>query len=223
MKWLYLIVAIGLLAIFSPWIDLQFAHFFYDENQAFLSSPITDYIYKYGNYPGMTLGSIAGIIYLLSFIFPQWKKWRKAALLVGLTLVIGAGLITNAILKEFWGRPRPKQVIEFGGKHAFRPFYKPNFHSRHDPEKSFPSGHTAMGFYFMCLCFVGKRYSNHLIYWIGLTLTIILGFGLMATRIAQGGHFFSDTIFSIIIMWITTALLDILIFTWDVHRLSKGV
>lgn len=137
---------------------------------------------------------------------------------MGITLTLGAGLITNMGLKEYWGRPRPKQVIEFGGKHEYRPFWHPNFHTRHDPQRSFPSGHVAMGFYFLSLYLVGKRYNNVPLKRSGLFLVAFLGGGLMIARIAQGGHFFSDVLFSPILMWYVAKASDWLVFdsmpTW---------
>ena len=133
-----------------------------------------------------------------------------------LTLVIGAGLVTNLGFKEYWGRPRPKQVIEFGGKHEYRPFWIPDFHTRHDPQRSFPSGHVAMGFYFLSMVLVGKRYHSPLLKNMGLFLVIFLGGGLMIARVVQGGHFFSDVIVSPILMWYVAKGVD----WWLYSRLS---
>lgn len=212
--WLKILLGAGFLLflIFSAEIDLAVARIFFhqapDGSGQFFQSPLTEFLYNYGSFFGLIPAILAAVLYLLSFFSSQLKKWRPAALTLMLTLAIGAGILINGLFKEFWGRPRPKQVIEFGGKHPFRPFYQPNFHHRADPEKSFPSGHTAMGFYFITFCFIGKRYRNQWIYWFGFTMTLCLGFGLLLTRIAQGGHFLTDTVFSIIIMWSVAYLVD---------------
>ena len=127
--------------------------------------------------------------------------------MIGLTLVVGAGLITNSVLKEYWGRPRPKQVVEFGGKLDYRPFWQPNLEATREPQKSFPSGHVAMGFFYLSLIIVGRHYKNRLLFGLGLFLTLFWGIGLMIARVAQGGHFLSDVIVSPIIMWLTVLIL----------------
>jgi len=150
------------------------------------------------------------------------KAYRKAAWILVLSLALGAGLIANVILKDHWGRPRPTQIEEFGGTMSFRPFYMPNFSisTLKESKKSFPSGHATMGFYFLSLYFVGKRYDNKLIYFLGILLTVSLGTALGITRLAQGGHFFSDIIATAAIMWYTALILDTIIHKnkWKAHE-----
>ena len=207
--WLLLLAFI---APFTPTIDLYVSGLFYTPSQGFFDNAFCLGMFKYGELFALASGGLASLFFLLSFLRPKWKKYRRGSLVMILTLVIGAGLLTNVMLKGHWGRPRPKQVMEFGGKHDYRPFWRPNFHTRHDPQKSFPSGHVAMGFYFLSLCLIGRRYHNHLLFRIGLFLTLFLGGGLMVTRIAQGGHFFSDVIVSPILMWYVARSVDKLVF-----------
>ncbi len=139
--------------------------------------------------------------FLCSFLRPQWKKWRAGAAAIILTLVIGAGLITNVGFKGYWGRPRPKQIVEFGGKYHYKPFWRPHLNTRQEPQKSFPSGHVAMGFYFLSLVLVGRRSRSRFLLHTGIILTTVLGGGLMVARVAQGGHFVSDVIAAAVLMW----------------------
>ena len=99
--------------------------------------------------------------------------------------------------------------MEFGGPFPFRPFYKPEISiNRDEGQKSFPSGHATMGFYFLSLVLVGRRYKNSPLLYSGVILSIFWGGGLMIVRIAQGGHFLSDTIASALIMWLVALLAD---------------
>ncbi|HBH49073.1 MAG TPA: PAP2 family protein, partial [Bacteroidales bacterium] len=41
---------------------------------------------------------------------------RRWALMMILTIVLGPGLLVNATFKDNWGRPRPNEIVEFGGK-----------------------------------------------------------------------------------------------------------
>jgi lipid A 4'-phosphatase len=201
-----------ILAPFTPNMDLSISHFFFTPGVGFYNNVLFAALYSYGELFGLATGALTSLLFLLSFVRPKWKKWRAGSLAMTLTLVIGAGLITNIGFKGHWGRPRPKQIIEFEGKHHYRPFWKPNFHTGNDPQKSFPSGHAAMGCYFISLIFVGRRYQSRTLYYLGLFLTLFLGGGLMVARVAQGGHFFSDVLASALLMWYVAKGIDR--FTW---------
>jgi lipid A 4'-phosphatase len=209
--WILLFV---LLAPLTPAIDLYAAELFYTPGRGFYDNGFFHFLFKYGELFGLGTGGVASLIFGLTFFWPKWKKWRSGSLAMILTLVIGAGLITNVLLKGHWGRPRPKEVIEFGGKHSYRPFWRPEFHTQLDSTKSFPSGHVAMGFYFFSLYFVGKRYKNRLMRQSALFLIFFLGGGLMVARVAQGGHFVSDVVTSLLIMWYVARGVEWLVFTW---------
>lgn len=193
------------LLVFTPWsgqLDQRVTQFFFTDGH-FISSALLDFIYQYGLYPAwiVVLGSL--FIFILTFFNCYFKKWRQIALYFILILTIGSGLIIHVLLKDHWGRPRPKQVIEYGGQQPFRPYYLPKFTRQIEPSKSFPCGHCSMGFYFFGLALVGKLYKSRLIYYFGLTLAWGLGGMLSFVRIAQGGHFFSDVVVSGLIMWWT--------------------
>ena len=205
---------LALLAPFTPTIDLYVAGLFYSPEAGFYDNAFFHFLFKYGELFGLVTGAIALSIFLLSFVWKKYKVWRRGALAMVLTLVIGAGLITNVALKGYWGRPRPKQVFDFGGTHLFRPFWCPDFHTGHDSQKSFPSGHVAMGFYFLSLCLVGRRYKSNALFGTGVFLTFFLGGGLMIARVVQGGHFVSDVVVSPIIMWYVARGVDKFI-TWE--------
>lgn len=219
------ILLLALLAPFTPTLDFYCTGVFYCPETGFYNNAFFACLFQYGELFGLATGGLASGIFALSIFHRKWKKWRRGALAMVLTLVIGAGLITNLGLKGYWGRPRPKQVVEFGGKHVYRPFWNPDFHTRHDPQRSFPSGHVAMGFYFLSLCLVGKRYNSLLLKNTGLFLAIFLGGGLMVVRVAQGGHFFSDVIVSPILMWYVAKGVDRWVFTsegWGARLLDSS-
>lgn len=186
---------------FSQGLDLRLSHFFYD-NGAFSSAHFWQWLYLYGFWPAwvMTALALAGLV--LSFS-PHYRQWRNPCIVFLLTFAIGSGLIVHATLKENWGRPRPRQVVEFGGKQAFRPYYLPNFTNQPEPSKSFSCGHCSVGFTFFSLGMLGSYYRSRLLSWLGWTLAWSLGILLSLTRMAQGGHFLSDTMATALIMWIT--------------------
>lgn len=193
-------------APFSPEIDLAVSRQFY-VNDRFVSGPFYDFIYKYGLYPGWIIIAFSSAALLVSLCVRRRKYLRNPALYLLLTLALGSGVIVHAALKDKWGRPRPKQVIEFGGTQSFRPFYKPNFFNQPEPSKSFSCGHCSMGFYFFSVAFLGIYYRKPTIFYFGMLLSLVLGGLLSYVRIAQGGHFLSDVIVSALVMWATSLAL----------------
>lgn len=178
----------------------------------FSTHPFHQFFYDWGEFPALFVSISALLVVIFGMFFQKFRAWRKEALYLFLTFAIGGGLITNAVLKEYWGRPRPKQVTEFGGTHDFRPFYSPNF-ARTEPLKSFPCGHCTTGFYFFSLIFLGRRLEKKWLVALGWTLAISLGIALSVSRIYQGGHFLSDTVIGALIMWYSALILDWLLYS----------
>lgn len=209
--WVIPIAIVLLLIPFGSAIDLSLARYFFHDG-AFTETPFTHFFYTYGVIPGQLFSASGLLALLLSTLSRAYRNWQPHALFVVLTLAIGSGVIAHAILKDHWGRPRPKQVIEFGGSQPFRPFYSPNFFNQPEPSRSFPCGHCTMGFYFFALALLGKRLKKQWIATSGVIITILLSAALGYTRIAQGGHFFSDVIIAGVVMWLTAIALDWLIY-----------
>ena len=206
LKWACPLLFLAALTPFTPWLDMRVATHFYN-GQNFSTHPYFSFLFKVGELFGFFFGAVVLCFYLLSWVSKRYRRYREGALMIGLTLLIGAGIITNALFKEYWGRPRPKQIVEFGGTLDYRPFWKPNLNADREPQKSFPSGHVAMGFFYLSIIVVASHYRNRLLFVMGLFLTLFWGIGLMIARVAQGGHFVSDVIFSPVIMWLTVLIL----------------
>lgn len=184
----------------SAWLDLKVSHLFYD-NKIFVSHPFWDWIYVYALWPAWLVAILALMGLMASFI-QTYGSWRKPCVYLLLTFALGSGLIIHGILKDHWGRPRPRQVIEFGGKQSFRPYYQPNISNQPEPSKSFACGHASLGFFFFAIALLGTIYQSPLTYWVGIGFAWGLGGLLSMARIAQGGHFLSDTLASALIMWL---------------------
>jgi membrane-associated phospholipid phosphatase len=165
------------------------------------------FLYQYGTIPGLVLAVSALFIWIGSYFSERLLPLRRESLLVVLTVIIAAGILVNAVLKQYWGRPRPSQIIEFGGNWQYRPIFPPG-----PPGKgaSFPCGHCAMGFVFLSLLSFYPRSK-----WVALSgglVGIILGGMLSAARIIQGAHFLTDTLWSMGIVVMVAILLHYLVF-----------
>ncbi len=210
MKWFVLFLILCLYTPFSGFLDLSITRYFFVDGH-FSGNSFFALLYKYGERPPQIIAFCA------LFFLP---KKNLIALYLFLTLAIGAFVINELALKHHWGRPRPKQVIEFGGAQKFRPYYAPNF-SQPEPSRSFPCGHCTAGFYFFSFYFLGKRRQNRTLSLAGLTLSLLFGSLLGLARIAQGGHFFSDVLFGALVMYFTAKTLDQWIFHERPHQAAS--
>lgn len=219
MKFIIPLIILILFIPFSASWDLALSHYFF-ENGSFSTHEFWPYIYDYGVIPAQITTAAAFCCLIASYFVKKIAPYRRIFLLLVLTLVIGSGLIAHALFKDHWGRPRPKQITEFGGIYPFFPFYKPNFLGSHvvthpenaDRLRSFPCGHCTMGFYFFALALALRRLERKKLSIAVFVFALILGGILSIMRIAMGGHFLSDTLASLIIMWLTAVTLDALLF-----------
>lgn len=188
----WLFVATVLLFSLFPQIDIAASSLFRDPGSGFTVGQLfaVRVLHEGWDIAARATGLVLALYLLASFV---WKGLaprarRRAAAFLLLVLLIGPGLIVNT-LKDTWGRARPVTVEDLGGDRRFTPALVP---SDQCPRNcAFTSGHAAYGFWWMAPAFVDRRRRGM---WFALGLTLGLGIGLV--RIAQGGHFLSDVLFS---------------------------
>lgn len=165
-----------------------------------------DLIYRYGTVPGllMTLGAL--IAWFICMLKPRFRHLHRYFLVIVLTAILGPGLIVNSVLKNYWGRPRPRQAQEFGGLWDYRHITQPGIPGR---GKSFPCGHATMGFMFVTLIYF-RRQSPVLAY-TGAASGLVFGAIIGLTRTVQGAHYPSDSIWSLGVILIVSVSLYYLI------------
>lgn len=137
---------------------------------------------------------------------------RAAAFLL-LSLALGPGLLVNAVLKDHWGRARPAQVTEFAGSQQFTPVLIPTGQCARNC--SFPAGHPAIGFYFVSVAFLVRDPRRRRM---AEGAAIAAGAMIGLARMAQGGHFLSDVVFSGLLVYGTSWLLYRAIIVHDALR-----
>lgn len=116
-----------------------------------------------------------------------------------LVLVLAEGLVVNVVLKNGFGRARPRNITEFGGPQIFTPAFVVTDECASNC--SFSSGDGAGAFFSLCLVLVWGRKL--------LPLVAALTFGTLVSfsRIAAGAHFLSDSFVSFFLMWIAADVL----------------
>jgi lipid A 4'-phosphatase len=137
--------------------------------------------------------------------------WRHLATLTVCCALLGNAVVIEGLCKGFMGRPRPVQVVQFGGTEAYHGPFVPGHDTTH--HRSFVSSHAAAGFALMSLGLTCGPVWRRRWFLIGTVTGAVVGFG----RILQGGHFLSDIIFSFYAIWLSCELV-----AWaDRKRLSR--
>jgi membrane-associated PAP2 superfamily phosphatase len=142
----------------------------------------------------------------------------RAIVFLVATLALGPGLLTNVILKDHWGRPRPIDVTQFGGDQHFVAWWDP----RGDcpGNCSFVSGDVSGAFWTIAPAALVPLPWRGLAYGAALAL----GAGMAALRIMAGGHFFTDTVFAGVFTFLIIWVVHGLIYRWPRTRLTdEGV
>jgi membrane-associated PAP2 superfamily phosphatase len=141
---------------------------------------------------------LGGILVLIAgAVWPASRRLRCYAILLIASTILGPGLIVNGLFKDNWGRPRPHQLEQFGGSRAYVP---PLAMSDHGEGKSFPCGHSSVGYMLGAFFMIWLRRRPRLA-WAALAGAVALGTLLGIGRMAAGDHFLSDVIWSAVIAY----------------------
>lgn len=204
------LVALAAFTFLFRWttLDVAIARCFFDFDHRLwpgLTSEACLLIYRCGTVPPFALAVFAAVSVVWALFHARsWRALQPGVFLVVLFL-LAPGLIVNQGLKNSWGRPRPHQLHEFGGAHAFVPVGEPGSWPRHN--SSFPSGHAAVAFYLIAPAFLvgARRRRTALALMFG---GLAFGSGMGAVRVIQGGHFVSDVVWAGAIVYFTGVILS---------------
>ncbi|MDQ5769667.1 phosphatase PAP2 family protein [Thiothrix subterranea] len=191
-QWFNIVVASTVVFWLSDW-DLQIAQSFRRADHWLL-----DYfpLWKILFYDGVKIIAMVvlfgSLLAILIGSLRQQYRLRLAAIYVLLVFLLGPGLLVNTVFKDHWGRPRPVQVAELGGQERYVP---PGYFVVNGEGRSFPSGHSSIGFAFVAFWFLWRERKPQ---WarLALAFSVTLGAVIGVTRMAAGGHFLSDVMWS---------------------------
>lgn len=210
LNWIFFLLfgIIGTVFLLFPELDLHISALFFDKH---FDKNYLPYQMIYESVRVVTVISAIALLALIALTFfgkVYQGLTRKNLLFLLFALILGPGLVVNVIFKDNWGRARPAQIIEFGGEAAHNP---PLLISKECTRNcSFVCGHASVGFVFVALGFLYKRREKE-IFLASLFAGSLIGFG----RIAQGGHFLSDVIFSFFFTYLSVRILYYLMYRKD--------
>jgi membrane-associated PAP2 superfamily phosphatase len=195
-----LLALVSLFFALAPQLDIAVSRLFYDPASGFVevhraSLEAVRLVNRIAMWT-VVLGAFAllalkGLVPDLLALPPSRKM-----LFVLAAFMIGPGLIVNVILKDYWGRARPREILEFGGTASFSPAWW--IGGECHLNCSFVSGEAAAAFCLLALAFVVADR------WKAFTAFTAVAFATAVSfaRIAAGAHFLSD----VLIGWLLTLL-----------------
>jgi membrane-associated PAP2 superfamily phosphatase len=218
---LALAAAVGLLFGIYPGLDIALVRPFFDPSAGgFWGSynPTLNVLRDLGRLIVTLLVTPAVLAIVLKLVLPRRPMLipGRAALLMIATLALGPGLVSNVLLKNHWGRPRPIDIVEFGGDQHFVPWWDPRGEC---PENcSFVAGEPSGAFWTLAPAAVVPPAWRTL----ATAAALAFGAGIGLVRMIGGGHFFSDIafagLFTFGVIWLTHGL----IYRWRATRLGEG-
>ncbi len=148
-------------------------------------------LYEVGPLLGVCIGAGSFFGFIGSYCWRKLRPWRQPMIFLALAAFVGPALVVNFIFKDHYGRPRPREVVEFGGERQYLDVWVPGEEKGH----SFPSGHSSIAFYLMTPYFVLLAWRRRMAYGF---LVVGFGFGLLMGmgRMVQGAHFLTDVLWS---------------------------
>jgi membrane-associated PAP2 superfamily phosphatase len=149
-------------------------------------------LYRLDRIPAFALALFGLAAGIASFFRQDLRHWRRRGAFLVLLLALGPGLMVNAVFKDHWGRPRPREIVQFGGQ---KQFLQPWLKGEDGTGRSFPSGHASAAFYMSAPFFIYRR-TNKRRARIWLLGGLIFGVFMSIARITQGAHFLSDILWA---------------------------
>lgn len=200
-------LAFAVLFTLAPRSDLVITGWFYDPVLGFTANDdvVVRIIYTSVLWGSRALLWVLGVAFLVTCALrgPSVARLRRRLGFLVLAFLLGPGLIVDLALKDHWGRARPHQVQEFGGKRQYTPPLQ--VAQQCENNCSFVSGHASAGFALIAFGFLTTGAARRRWFITGVVVGVVVG----AVRVMQGGHFASDVIFS---FYFTT--LGVLLAAW---------
>jgi lipid A 4'-phosphatase len=213
-------IAVGLIFAVDPQLDLDLAALGYGRSPDIFGVNAQPWAQHTREAARVIIGLLvlpAFLAILGKLVMPHRRMLieGRAALFLIATLALGPGVLTNLVLKDHWGRPRPIDVQQFGGAYHFAPWWDPRGDCPNNC--SFIAGEPSGAFWTLAPAALAPPELRVVAY--GAALAFGAGVGVL--RIGAGAHFFSDVGFAGVFMYLLIWTVYGLIYRWPATRLSE--
>jgi lipid A 4'-phosphatase len=213
-------LAVGLVCAVDPRLDLEIAAIAFDSSRYLFGVNGQLWVQHTREAARIAITLLvlpAFLAIALKLIFPRRPMLieARAAVFLIATLALGPGILTNVLFKDHWGRPRPIDVLEFGGDYRFEPWWDPRGDCPNNC--SFIAGEPSGAFWTLAPAALAPPPLEPLAY--GTALAFGIGLGVL--RIAAGAHFLSDVAFAGVLTYLLIWLVHGLIYRWPSTRIDE--
>ena len=189
-----LLLIVSFLFMALPVLDLGMARLFADGNNGFPLQYHSDLrLLRWAQSAAINLLLAATVASLFVAAIGRPSRWLmrpyKALFLIAV-FAIGPGLLVNGLLKNLFGRARPRELVEFGGKLDFTAPWQ--LAGGCSGNCSFTSGEAASAAAMLAIALIVPKVWRLPV----LVAVAIPGLMFSLNRMAVGGHFLSDVILS---------------------------
>jgi lipid A 4'-phosphatase len=214
-------VAVGVPFAIFPKLDLRLVAPFFDPLRdgfwARLDPDLRD-LREWSNWVIALIAAPAFLAVPVKLLLPRRPllvPGRTIILLIA-TLTLGPGVLTNLVLKDYWGRSRPIDVGEFGGTEHYVTWWDP----RGDCPKncSFVAGEPSGAFWTLAPAAMLPPPWRAL----GTAAALTFGAAIGLLRIASGGHFVTDVVFAGVLTFLVIWLTHGLLYRWAATRITDA-
>jgi membrane-associated PAP2 superfamily phosphatase len=196
------ILLMGLLLLLDPTdLDFAIARLFYEDGTGFIgrrSYWLETVLHDYAKQAVIVLAVCFILAFIASFRFRALSVWRRP-----LGYVVLAMTLTTAVvppLKTLTAVHCPWSLAEFGGGETYSPLLGTRAETL-KPGRCWPGGHASTGFSLLALFFALRdRHPKGARLALGLALA--LGTVFSTARMAQGAHFLSHNVWTLLIDWV---------------------
>jgi len=199
---------LSLILVIFPSFDIQISELFYSKEFGFKYEEQYAVVLFYKAVPILTKTFVLVCTLYLLYILIKFKNLKKAlsswAFFLIISSIIAPGITVNSLLKDNFGRARPREIVEFGGTKEFSRAFA--ISDQCPKNCSFSSGHAAMGYSFSSIAYVAGSLYFARIYITSIFFGSIVGL----SRIMMGGHFASDVIISAFLVLLLNHLIYLL-------------
>jgi lipid A 4'-phosphatase len=214
------IVVVGVAFAICPDWDLALTRPFYDpatKQFPLSANPAINWLRNKAVFITIACLACLGASLVLKIIRPERQMWipGRAVIFIALTFVLGPGILVNWALKEHWSRPRPAEVVEFGGDKPFMPWWDPR--GACEQNCSFVSGETSTATWTLAAAVLIPGAMGTVA--IGTAVTYTIAMAVM--RLLVGGHFFTDVVFAILFTSLLIWIAHGLIYRWPQTALDE--
>ena len=204
-----LAAVVTIISLIGPNIDLEIARLFFDPVTRRFPAGSNPYVATLRDHGYVSIITCVGFV-AAALATKFWPKFRLnlparvAVFLVG-SLALGPGLLVNGVFKDYWHRPRPIQVTEFGGDKPYVNWWYPGGTCARNC--SFASGEAASAAWMVGPAMLAPAPWRAA----AIGAAAIFTAATSLSRMAVGAHFFTDVVFgalmSLLVLWAMYALI----------------